>query len=391
MANPSRQETRGHAETSVAVVCAIDITLKVLLIAQVKAAQRAGYVVHGVCTEGPVFQWLTDQGITMHAVTIRRSISPLSDLVALWRMFRYFKREKVDIVHTHTPKCSLLGQLAAKLAGVPTIINTIHGFYFHDNMKPMARRFYVLMERIAALCSTKILSQNPEDVETAVRLGICNRDKIRLLGNGVDLSKFDPQRFDKEFQRKKRTEIGLPQAAIVVGIIGRLVKEKGYLELFAAMQPIMQADPNVWLMVIGPEEPEKADRISQAILAHYGIAERTRWLGSRDDIPELLACCDIYTLPSWREGFPRSAIEAAAMGLPIVATDIRGCRQVVKDGTNGFLVPVRNIGLLGSAIKRLIADEDLRARMGRAGCEKARREFDEQKVCQIVLDTYRDC
>jgi glycosyltransferase involved in cell wall biosynthesis len=144
-------------------------------------------------------------------------------------------------------------------------------------------------------------------------------------------------------------------------------------------------------MVIGPEEPEKADRISQAILAHYGIAERTRWLGSRDDIPELLACCDIYTLPSWREGFPRSAIEAAAMGLPIVATDIRGCRQVVKDGTNGFLVPVRNIGLLGSAIKRLIADEDLRARMGRAGCEKARREFDEQKVCQIVLDTYRDC
>jgi glycosyltransferase involved in cell wall biosynthesis len=391
MANRSRQETRGHAETSVAVVCAIDITLKVLLIAQVKAAQQAGYVVHGVCTEGPDFQWLRDQGVTMHAVTIRRSISPLSDLIALWRMFRYFKREKIDIIHTHTPKCSLLGQLAAKLAGVPTIINTIHGFYFHDNMKPMARRFYVLMERIAALCSTKILSQNPEDVETAVRLGICNRDKIRLLGNGVDLSKFDPRRFDKEFQRKKRTEIGLPQAAIVVGIIGRLVKEKGYLELFEAMQPIMRADPNVWLMVIGPEEPEKADRISQAILAHYGIAERTQWLGSRDDIPELLACCDIYTLPSWREGFPRSAIEAAAMGLPIVATDIRGCRQVVEDGASGFLVPVRNSGSLGSAIKRLIAEEDLRARMGRAGSEKARREFDEQTVCRIVLDTYRDC
>ncbi len=373
----------------IAIVSSIDFTLRVLLAGQIKAIQRKGFEVHGVCSRGQDFQMLREMGVLMFSVRIKRSISPFSDLVALWRMYRYFKRQKISIVHTHTPKASLLGQLAAKLGGVPIIVNTIHGFYFHEHMKPLARRFYVAMEWIAARCSTMILSQNPEDIETAVRLGICSRNKIRLLGNGIDLSRFDPARFDSDFRREKRQEIGVPDDAIVVGIIGRLVKEKGYLELFGAMQRIMAGNDNVWLVVIGPEEPEKADGISAHTLREYGIETKTRWLGSRDDISELLACCDIYSLPSWREGFPRSAIEATAMRLPIVATNVRGCRQVVEDGVNGLLVPLKNIDALTSAIKKLIEDQQVRLKMGQAGYEKARREFDEQNVCKIVLDTYK--
>lgn len=165
-------------QKKIAVVCAIDITLKILLLAQIKAAQKEGYIVHGICTEGPNTSFLLNNNIKVHPVTIKRSISPLSDLVALWKMYRYFKNERIDIVHTHTPKCSLLGQLAAKLAGVPIIINTVHGFYFHDHMKALTRKFYVTMERIAAKCSTIILSQNPEDIETAVKLRICKHDNI---------------------------------------------------------------------------------------------------------------------------------------------------------------------------------------------------------------------
>lgn len=372
------------------IVCAIDITLKVLLLAQIKTAQKSGFKVYSVCTKGPNFDMLRGSGLKMFPVTIKRSINPLSDLAALWKMYRYFKREKIDIVHTHTPKCSLLGQLAAKLAKAPIVVNTVHGFYFHEYMKPRVRRFYIAMEWIAAKCSTMILSQNPEDIETAVELGICKRDKIKLLGNGTDLSKFDPAKFDDEFKRKKRAEIDVPSDAIVVGIIGRLAREKGYLELFEAMRNIMAKNEDVWLIIIGMEEPEKADRISPETFKQYGIENQTRWLGIRDDIDELLACCDIYTLPSWREGFPRSAIEAAAMSLPIVATNIRGCRQVVEDGVNGLLVSVGNSSALASAIKMLLDDEQLRLRMGRAGYEKARREFDERRVCDIVLNTYRE-
>lgn len=376
--------------TKLAIVTAIDISLKFLVLAQLKAAQKAGYDVHCVCTEGPNFPFLRSCGLKMHPITVKRSISPFSDLVTIWKMARFFKRENITIVHTHTPKAGLLGQLAAKLAGVPIIIHTLHGFYFHDNMKPLLRRFHIVLEWISARCSTRILSQNPEDIQTAVKLGICKSDIIRLLGNGVELSKFAPARFDDEFKKNKRAEIDVPQDAIVIGIIGRLVREKGYLELFEAFKNIIAQHDNVWLVIIGPDEPEKSDRIiSGDTFAQYGIANRTRWLGSREDIPELLACCDIYTLPSWREGFPRSAIEAAAMALPIVATNIRGCRQVVEDGVTGLLVPLRDSGALASAIQQLVNDSELRRKMGQAGYKKARREFDEKEVCQIVMDTYR--
>ncbi len=375
----------------VAIISAVDLSMEIMLFAQLKAAQKAGYEVHGVCSKGDNFGFLEDEGIIMHDVDISRRITPFHDLVSLYRLYRLFKSQRIDIVHTHTPKVTLLGQLAAKMAGVPIIVNTVHGFYFHDNMKPAAKRFYILMEKIAAKCSDMILSQNPEDIDTAIKLGICKPDKIRMLGNGVDLDEFNPNRFNENFKAEKRKEVGLPVDAVVIGIIGRLVEEKGFLELFKAMKHLMNKYNNLWLVIIGPEETEKPDRISGQTFREYGIESKTVWLGKRDDIPELLTACDIYCLPSWREGFPRSAIEAAAMSLPIVATNIRGCRQVVDDGVNGILVPFKDAYALGQAISKLIEDGELRKQMGSAGYQKALKEFDEKKVCQIVLDTYMEC
>jgi glycosyltransferase involved in cell wall biosynthesis len=374
------------------IICYDDITIRIMLIAQVEAALKAGYEIHGVCSESEYFDYLRQRGIKMHAVSIKKKISPFSDLAAFWKMYKYLKKEKIDIVHTHSAKCSLLGQLTAKLAGVPVIVNTVHGFYFHEYMRALSRSFYIALEWIAARCSTVILSQNSEDVETAIKLGICKRDKIKLLGNGVDLNKFNPARFDNEFMKSKRAEIGVPENALVIAIIGRLVCEKGYLELFEASKHIMIKHDNVWLVIVGPEEPEKADRISAGRFKEYGIGSRTRWLGAceNEDVPGILSCCDIFTLPSWREGFPRSAIEACAMSLPIVVTNIRGCRQVVTDGTNGLLVYRKKADDLEKALILLVKDEELRKKMGIVGYNKAQEEFDEQKVCQIVMDTYEE-
>ena len=379
-------------KTKICVITAIDTTMSGLIFAQLQAARKQGFSVHGICTMGDSFQKLTEAGIVMHPVTIKRKISPFSDLKALWKMYRCFKKEKFTIVHTHTPKCSLLGQLAAKFAGVPVIINTVHGFYFHEYMKPLKRFFYITMEWIAARCSTMILSQNSEDIETAIKLNICKKEKIKLLGNGVDLEKFNPGRFDGKCKKKIRRQNNIPENAVVVGIIGRLVREKGFLELFQAVKKIISNNKNVWLVIIGPEEPEKTDGISGLTFHKYGIEERTIWLGKcdSDKIPELLTSIDIYALPSWREGFPRSAIEAAAMGLPIVATNIRGCRQVVTDGETGFLVPLKNIEKLQNAINTLVQDEQLRKTMGQAGYKKARAEFNERNVCRLVINTYNN-
>ncbi len=374
----------------IAIVASVDTTIHALLAAQVRALEEAGYDVRCLCSPGSSREVLIDEGFTMVDVPIQRRISPLVDLRALWRMFAYFRRESISIVHTHTPKASLLGQLAAWLAGVPVIVNTVHGFYFHDHMSPMRRRFYVLMERIAARFTSMMLCQNPEDVETAVQRHIVPRARVRLLGNGVPLERFDPSRFDETKQNGKRAELAIPSDAVVVTIIARLVREKGILELLEAMRGIMQRHPHVHLMMIGPAEPQKADAIGLDVMASGDDDPRVHWLGHRDDIAELLSCTDVFALPSWREGFPRSAIEAAAMVIPIVATDIRGCRQVVTDGVNGFLVPLRDTVALERAIERLVDDPEFRSRLGLAGREKALREFCERRVCEIVVDTIRE-
>ena len=384
----SRLLNNKQGKPKIAVVTASDGTMVILLFAQLETARDCGYQVHGVCSVGEYFDKLEDAGIVMHPIEIKRKMTPFADMKVLFQMVRLFRRERFDIVHTHTPKCSLLGQLAAKIAGVPVVVNTVHGYYFHENMRPLKRWFYIAMEWIASRCSSVILSQNSEDIETAVKLHISRREKLVVLGNGVDLKKFDPQRFDQGFRDEKRREIGLPRDAVVIGIIARLVKEKGLIELCEAFKRIVAEAENVWLVVIGPEDKIKADVVSGNVFAEYGIEDRTIWLGIRDDIPELVSCMDIYALPSWREGFPRSAIEAASMGLPIVATNIRGCRQVVEDGQTGFLVPLKDSDQLAEKLLMLVKDESLRKRMGQAGFDKSRREFDERKVCDIVTGIY---
>lgn len=374
----------------VAVVASVDSTVQRLLAAQVEAMQEAGYDVRCLCTPGSSHAWLVEHGFHMVDVQIPRRVSPLADFKALWTMYRYFRRERIAVVHTHTPKPALLGQLAARLAGVPVVINTLHGFYFHEHMPPLKRRFYIFWETLAARLSSVILSQNPEDVETAVRLRIAPRSRLRFLGNGVNLSRFDPKRFDADNRARVRRSLDIASDAIIVTIIARRVREKGYVELFEAMQSVMQRHSDVHLVIIGPSDPVKRDRIDPQSMSRFRIDNRTHWLGRRDDVPELLASTDVFVLPSWREGFPRSAIEAAASGKPIVTTDVRGCRQVVQDGVNGLLVPLRDVAALETALEKLVDSSTLRSRYGAAGRDKACREFDERRVIRIVLDTIEE-
>ena len=159
----------------IAHVTTVDISLHGLLLNQMRSLHAAGYDVAGISAPGEVVPDIEASGVRHLAVPMSRNFTPLADLVSLWRLWRAMRRERFTIIHTHTPKAGLLGQLAARLAGVPIVVNTIHGFYFHEHMRPLARRFYIFMEKIAAFCSDLILSQNAEDLETAVRVGICRR------------------------------------------------------------------------------------------------------------------------------------------------------------------------------------------------------------------------
>ena len=182
----------------IAHVTTVGVSLYGLLLNQMRSLRQEGYEVVAISSPSSFAAAIEAAGIRHIGVPITRKITPVADLVSLWRLWRVMRRERFTIVHTHTPKAGLLGQLAARLAGVPLVVNTVHGFYLHSGMNPVARRIYLLLEKLAATCSDRILSQNAEDIEIAVRERVCRREKIKFLGNGIDLTQFNPDAISTE-------------------------------------------------------------------------------------------------------------------------------------------------------------------------------------------------
>jgi glycosyltransferase involved in cell wall biosynthesis len=381
-------KARHPGKPRVAHVTTVDLSLRYLLLNQLQRIRDEGYEVFGISAAGPDVAALEDVGIPHFAVPMTRRFTPVADLRALWSLIRVMRRERFDVVHTHTPKAGLLGQLAARLSGVPVVVNTLHGFYFHDEMRKAPRRFYIWMERIAARCSDTILSQNEEDMVTAISERIANPDLIKWLGNGIDIRRFDRRRLSDQALEALRKEIGLQPDSPVVGFVGRLVAEKGILDLLEAAKKVLTIIPNAHFLIVGPYDEEKPDALRPDVAARFGVSEQCHFLGMRHDMPELYALMDVLVLPSYREGFPRAPMEASAMGVPAVVTDIRGCREAVEHGVNGLLFPVGDSEALADAVLELLRNHERRRTMGAAGRKMAEERFDEQKVFDRVLEAY---
>ena len=366
-----------------------DMSLDWLLGPQLEAFADAGFEVLGASAAGPHVEAIEARGVRHIPLThATRAMAPHRDLLALRELYDVFVRERPTIVHTHNPKPGLYGRLAARAARVPVVVNTVHGLYALPD-DPVSKRAVVYgLELLAASCSDAELLQNPEDLPVLERLGVA-RHKLHLLGNGVDLVRFDAQRIDADTARRLRAEIGAGPGDVVVGAVGRLVREKGYPELFEAVERARADCPSLKLVVVGPSEPDKADAMDSAELARAEQEAGVVFMGHRDDVDDLYGAMDAYVLASHREGFPRSAMEAAAMSLPIVATDIRGCRQVVDHGRTGLLVPPGDVGRLAEALSIVAGDPVRRQAMGEAARRKARVEFDQRRVIDMTLAVYR--
>ncbi|MGH9167447.1 MAG: GNAT family N-acetyltransferase [Acidimicrobiia bacterium] len=370
----------------VAHLTTVDMSLRFLVLPQLQAVNERGGEAIGLSAPGPWVEELGEAGVRhLPLPSSTRGVDPLADLRAAGELWRVLGGEPFDVLHTHNPKPGLYGRVLGRLAGVPIVVNTVHGLYATET-DPLPKRLLVyLLEGLAARFSDAELVQSAEDFAFLTRFRISPPARTRLLGNGVDLGRFDPGRIDEEDRRRLREELGVAEDQILVGMIGRLVAEKGYPELFQAAGRL--GDRFV-VACVGPEDPDKPDALSLEALSEARRAG-VRLLGMRADVERLYAAMDIFVLPSHREGFPRTAMEAAAMGLPIVATDIRGCREVVEHGVNGLLVRVGDVEALGAAIRRLGEDPEARRVMGAAGRRRAEERFDEREVVRIVLDTYR--
>jgi len=352
-------------------LCAVDFTLYHFILPLMQAQQAAGHEVVGVCSDGPWMEKISAEGLRTVALPIARNLNPVQHRKSYLRLVRLFREERFDMVHVHTPIAALLGRLAARRAGVGKIVYTAHGFYFHERMAFWKRLLFIALEKWGGHRTDVLFTQAEEDAASARRLGLCRGGVIEAIGNGVDPARFLPAADNGEARRKLRAELETPEGTTVIMMTGRMVAEKGYPELFAAM-----AGQDAILWAAG-------DRLASDHAAAVDVAEipaNVRLLGHRKDVPDLLRAADIFTLPSHREGMPRSIIEAMMVGLPVIATNIRGSREEVVPGETGLLVPVSDAVSLGSAIRDLAGDSERREKMGKAGRARALALYDEAKV-----------
>lgn len=372
-------------------VAALDSTVYHLLLPLVRSASSI-FEVHVACAGGPYTDKITSEGYPVHIVDFERNLRIGQLLRSSYQLYRLIKAEKFDVVHTHTPIAGILGRLVAWFCGVPCIVNTAHGFYFHENMRPLPKYLAVTAEKVAGRVTTFSFFQSQEDYQAAQSLGICRHETGLWIGNGVDQTRFNPEREGlNKAAGEFRNEIEANPDDVVVCIVARLVREKGILELLQALRRLVPGNRTVHLVLVGENAQGDRDSIEESIrdmIRENAAGKRVHALGRRSDVEVILKASDIFVLPSYREGMPRSIIEAMSMGLPVIATDIRGCREEVADSETGYIVPVKNEKALAEAIQKLVDDEGLRVEFGKAGLLRARALYNEECVLERQIEVF---
>jgi glycosyltransferase involved in cell wall biosynthesis len=319
-----------------------------------------------VCAPGPyAVEFERRNGVPVVGVPLERRITPLRDLVAVWRIWRVLRRVRPHIVHAHTPKGGLLGTLAAWLARVPVRVYHIRGLPAHG-AAGLRRRLLMATEAVSCRLAHRVLCVSGSVRDAAVADGLCPASKVRVLGegtgNGVDAEgRFDPALWTGA-GAAVRARFGIEPGMRVLLYVGRIVRDKGMEELAAAWRELAAEADDLHLLLVGRLEPQ--DPVPPEAVALFREHPRVHLAGQDFDVAPFYAAADVVVFPSYREGFPNVPLEAAAMALPVVATTVPGCVDAVVHGETGLLVPPRDAGALAAAVRVYLRDPGLRARHG---------------------------
>jgi glycosyltransferase involved in cell wall biosynthesis len=357
----------------VAHLTTVDMSLALLLGTELAYDVECGFEVFGLSAPGPYVERIEKLGVVHRPLTsLTRSWDPRRDVRAAGELRAALTQLRPDVLHTHNPKTGVIGRVLGRAARVPVVVNTCHGLWVRPDDSWRKKVVVVGMEAVAAKFSHAELYQNAVDRDTLRRFVPARRS--RVVGNGVDLARFA---FDADGRAKLRAEWGVAAGDLVIGGVGRRVAEKGIREFATAARELSSRARFVW---VGPDDTDKADAV--------GDLAGVDFVGAYDNMPAVYSAFDVFVLPSYREGFSRSGMEAAACGRPMVLTDIRGCREVGRDGEHLLLVPPAEVKPLVAAIEKYLDDEVLRDRLAGAAHKRAQQEFDQRRVAQISVQTY---
>ena len=310
-----------------------------------------------------------------------RRVSPWHDWVAMLRLRRTIRAGRYDVVHTHSSKAGILGRIAARLAGVPVIVHTAHGWGFNDHQPWYVFWFYVVLERLCAPLAGAIVVVGAPNRDKGLSLGIGRPEQYRLIRSGIEVRAFRDVRTSRDEARRR---IGVPRDAFVIGSVGRLEGQKAPLDLLAAFVPVAADHPEAHLVYVG-EGSWRGEL--EAAIARAGLGGRVHLAGLRRDVPELLRAFDVFALASRWEGLPRVFPQAMAAGLPIVATRVDGAPDAITPGENGWLVDVRDMAAMARYLRVLADDPALARRMGAAGRARVD-EFAVERMVEELAELY---
>lgn len=336
------------------------------------------------------------EGVKVHPLEMHRQISPVQDLKSLWQLYRYFKKEKPDIVHSITPKAGLLSMMAAKMAGVPVRMHTFTGLIFPHRTGNL-QKLLIAMDRLLCASATNIYPEGNGVKADLIKFKITKKPlKVLANGNvnGIDPEYFNVQAVTEAEKADLRSQYGISEDDLVFVFVGRLVKEKGINELVTAFKKLLESgdnesNKNFKLLLVGPFEQE-LDPLLPETLKEIEENPNIITTGFQKDVRPFFAISNVLAFPSYREGFPNVVLQAGAMRLPAIVTDISGSNEIIKEGFNGTIIPLRDSESLLNAMKSMIYDNDLFNEMKQNARESIVSRFSQKVVWDAILKEYQE-
>ena len=331
------------------------------------------------------------QEVAVYHVEMTRKITPWQDLKAVWQLYSYFKKEKPFIVHTHTPKAGTVGMIAAKLAGVPHRLHTIAGLPLLE-ARGLKRKLLNVVEKITYTCATRIYPNSYGLNEIIIQEKFCKANKLKVLGNGssngINTAYFNPENFSYQQNQNLKNSLEIQADDAVFIFVGRLVGDKGINEMIQAFKKISSETERIKLILVGPFESD-LDPLGKDTLQEITTNNKIISVGFQKDVRPYLAISQCLTFPSYREGFPNVVMQAGAMGLPSIVTNINGCNEIIIEGENGTIIPVKDPDSLYQAMRKMADDISFRTQLQQNARPMIVSRYEQKIVWEAILAEYK--
>ncbi|CAM1339451.1 glycosyltransferase family 4 protein [Tenacibaculum aestuarii] len=372
-------------------ITTVPISLKVLLKGQHRFMSSNGFKVLGVSSKGPELEDVQDEeGIRVVSVEMTRTIAPLKDLKSLGDFYKLCKKEKPTMVHSHTPKAGIVGMLGAKLAGVPIRLHTVAGLPLME-AKGIKRKILDFVEKLTYASATKVYPNSKGLYDFILQHKFVDKEKLKIIGNGssngIDTSFFSIKQISEEKQNQLKEELNVSDDDFVFVFVGRLVGDKGINELVSAFSKLSKEKKNIKLVLVGSFESD-LDPLNQEALEEIRKNENIIAVGYQKDVRPYFAIANVLTFPSYREGFPNVVMQAGAMGLPSIVSDINGCNEIIEEGKNGIIIPVKDSTVIYSAMQRMMDDEVFYKQLKANAREMIVVRYEQSLVWNALLEEY---